>query len=71
MNYRKHKQAINQKKKRMYTPEGYLKDPPDAQCPYCGETRKSCSNVNSLSRAWARDACAKKHKNIKRFGPDE
>jgi hypothetical protein len=62
MNSRKRKQAENQKKKRMYTPEGYIKDPPDAKCPYCGELQKSCSYVNSLSRAWARSACAKKHK---------
>ena len=64
MNHRKHKQAENQKKK-MYTPEGYISDPPDAVCPHCGEKKKSCSYVNSLSRAWARGACAKKYsKNI-------
>ena len=45
----------------MYTPEGYFGDPPDAKCPHCGESGKSCSHVNSLSRAWARDACAKKN----------
>jgi hypothetical protein len=45
----------------MYTPEGYIGDPPDAKCPHCGESKKSCSYVNSLSRAWARSACAKKH----------
>ena len=45
----------------MYTPEGYLKDPPDTKCPYCGETKKACSYVNSLSRSWARDACKKKY----------
>lgn len=65
MNHRKYKQAANQKKKRMYTPEGYIADPPDAKCPYCGEFRKSCSYVNSLSRAWARNFCAKKHNNEK------
>lgn len=64
MNHRKHKQAKNQKKNRMYTPDGYLADPPDAKCPYCGKKQKSCSYVNSLSRAWARDACSKKHNNI-------
>ena len=57
MNHRKYKQAENNKKKRMYTPEGYLKDPPDAKCPYCGKSQKPCSNVNSLSRAWSRQAC--------------
>ena len=61
MNHRKYKQAENQKKKRMYTPDGYIADPPDAICPYCNQKQKSCSYVNSLSRAWARDACAKKH----------
>jgi len=61
MNHRKRKQSENQRKKRMYTPEGYVSDPPDAKCPYCGEKQKSCSYVNSLSRAWARSACAKKH----------
>ena len=45
----------------MYTPDGYLKDPPDAKCPYCGKSGKSCSYVNSVSRAWARDACKKKN----------
>lgn len=59
MNHKKYKQAENQKK-RMYTLDGHLKDPPDAECPYCGEKKKSCSYVNSLSRAWARDACKKK-----------
>lgn len=31
------------------------------KCPHCGETNKPCSTVNSLSRAWARGACAKKN----------
>jgi len=62
MNHRKRKQSENQKKKRMYTPEGYLSDPPDAKCPYCGKKQKPCSHVNSLSRAWARSACAHKYK---------
>jgi len=26
------------------------------------KSKKSCSYVNSLSRAWARSACEKKHK---------
>jgi hypothetical protein len=59
MNHRKHKQAENQKKKRMYTPHGYISDPPDEQCPYCGKKQKPCSYVNSLTRSWARDACKK------------
>lgn len=45
----------------MYTPEGYLSDPPDAKCPYCGQKQKPCSYVNSISRSWSRDACAKKN----------
>lgn len=60
MNHFKRKQSENQKKKKMYTPEGYVSDPPDAKCPYCGEKQKSCSYVNSLSRAWARSNCGKK-----------
>ena len=67
MNHRKHKQAENLKKKGMYTPEGYVGDPPDAKCPHCGESGKSCSHVNSLSRAWARGACAKKYNNQKHY----
>jgi len=31
------------------------------KCPYCGESDKPCSEINSLARAWARDACKKKH----------
>jgi len=65
MNHRKHKQTENIKNRKMYTPEGYLKDPPDAKCPYCGESKKGCSYINSLSRAWIRGACAYKHNNKK------
>jgi hypothetical protein len=61
MNHRKRKREQNQKN-RMYTPEGYNADPPDAVCPYCGKKQRSCSYVNSLSRAWARSACAKKYR---------
>lgn len=66
MNHRKRKQAENQRRKRMYTPEGYINDPKDAICPYCGKKQSPCSYVNSLSRAWARDACSKKHKEKKK-----
>ncbi len=45
----------------MYTPDGYISDPPNAVCPHCGKKQKPCSHVNSLSRAWSRNACAKKH----------
>jgi hypothetical protein len=31
MNHRKRKQSENLKKKRMYTPDGYIADPPDAK----------------------------------------
>ena len=39
----------------------YPNDPKDSKCPYCGESGKPCSHVNSLSRAWARGACKKKY----------
>ncbi len=63
MNHRKRKQVENLKNK-VYTPEGYIKDPPDAVCPHCGKKQKPCSYVNSLSRAWARSACAKKNSKL-------
>ena len=61
MNHRKHKQAENSRrpKKEVYNP--YANDPPDAKCPYCGESGKICSYINALSRAWGRGACAKKN----------
>ena len=59
MNHRKRKQTKNLKKKRMYTPDGYIGDPPEAVCPHCGEKQKPCSYVNTLSRAWARSVCKK------------
>ena len=62
MNHRKHKQAENSRKPKKEKYNSYENDPPDAKCPYCGESRKSCSNVNSLSRAWARSACKYKHR---------
>lgn len=64
MNHRKHKQADNAKKlkKEKYNP--YANDPTDAKCPYCGESKKGCSYINSLSRAWIRNACKIKN-NIK------
>ena len=40
----------------------YFKDDPvDAKCPHCGESGKPCSYINSLARAWARSACARKN----------
>ena len=37
----------------------YPNDPPDAKCPYCGESGKPCSHVDSMARAYARGACKK------------
>jgi hypothetical protein len=39
----------------------YPNDPPDATCPYCGESGKPCSNVDSMTRAYARGICKKKY----------
>lgn len=61
MNHRKYKQKNNQNKRKMYTPDGYINDPPDAKCPHCGQKQKACSYVNSLSRAWARNFCKRKN----------
>jgi hypothetical protein len=59
MNHRKHKQSENVRrpKRQQYNP--YSSDPLDAVCPYCGKSEKSCSYVNSVSRARARDICKK------------
>jgi hypothetical protein len=62
MNHRKHKQTENARKPKKEQYNSYSSDPPDAKCPYCGLSGKPCSHLNSLSRAWARDACKKKHK---------
>jgi hypothetical protein len=64
MNHRKRKQQENYNKtfflkKEVYDP--FANDPVDAKCPYCGKTKKSCSYINGLSRAWARGACKKKN----------
>ncbi len=64
MNHRKHKQAQNSKKLKKEGFNLYIADPPDSFCPYCGESRKICSYVNSLSRSWGRSICKKKN-NIK------
>jgi len=69
MNPRKYKQAENQKNKRhkeVFTPNGYLNDPPGSKCPYCGEEHKVCSYIDSLARSWGRQTCAYKHKNKKK-----
>ena len=64
MNHRKRKQQQNLKKPKKEFYNSNANDPPDAKCPYCGQSGKSCSFTNSLSRAWIRGACAKKHNNI-------
>jgi len=65
MNHRKHKQQQNLKKSKKEIYKSYANDPLDAKCPYCGQSEKGCSFINSLSRAWIRGACAKKHNNIR------
>ena len=45
----------------------YPEDPQDSKCPYCGEKGKPCSYVNSMARAYARGACAKKNNNTKQY----
>lgn len=32
-----------------------------ASCPYCGMKNEACSEITSLTRAYARAACRKKH----------
>ena len=69
MNHRKRKQQQNLRKpkKELYNP--YANDPPEAKCPYCGQSGKGCSYINAMSRGWIRSACAKKYNNI-RLEPD-
>jgi len=43
----------------------YPNDPKDVRCPYCGESGKPCSYVDSMARAYARGACKKKINNPK------
>lgn len=61
MNHRKRKQQENCKKikEKIYNP--FANDPPDARCPYCGESEKICSYVNSVSRGWGRNICSRKN----------
>lgn len=65
MNHRKHKQQQNSRKPRKPIYNPYENDLPDSKCPYCGQSGRGCSYINSLSRAWIRSACASKHKHIK------
>jgi len=61
MNHRKRKQVENSKRPKKDIYKSYANDPLDAKCPHCGQSGKGCSFVNSLSRAWARSVCKKKH----------
>jgi len=45
-------------------------DPKESVCPYCGESQQPCSNLNSMTRAYARGICARKHNNIKIHNTD-
>lgn len=40
----------------------YPNDPSDSVCPYCKESQKPCSHIDSLTRAWARQVCSVKYK---------
>ncbi len=40
----------------------YPNDPPGAKCPYCSKSGKPCSYLDSMARAYARDACKKINK---------
>lgn len=61
MNHRKYKQSENARRPKKERYSSYVNDPPDSKCPYCGESGKPCSHVNSLSRAYARGACKKQN----------
>ena len=39
----------------------YPNDPEGSVCPYCGQTGRICSHIDSLARAWGRQACKYKH----------
>ncbi len=61
MNYRKRKQQENLRRPKKEVHNSYAGDPADAKCPYCGQSGKGCSYINSLSRAWVRSACKKRN----------
>ena len=63
MNHRKHKQSENARKPKKESYNSFANDPPDAVCPHCGKSGRSCSYANSLSRAWIRGACKIKNGN--------
>jgi len=39
----------------------FQNDPPGVVCPYCKQSGRPCTFVNSTARAYARAACKKKH----------
>jgi hypothetical protein len=61
MNHRKRKQAENAKRPKKEIYKSYANDPPDAKCPYCGQSGRGCSYINAVSRGWIRGACKKKN----------
>jgi hypothetical protein len=48
----------------------YPNDPLHIKCPYCGKFQIECSNINNMTRAYARNICAKKHNYIKIHNTD-
>jgi hypothetical protein len=39
----------------------FRNDPQGVVCPYCKQSGRPCTFVNSMARAYARAACKKKH----------
>jgi hypothetical protein len=58
MHHYKHKRELN-KKTLKKNADVYANDPSVAKCPYCGKSKRPCSHIDSLSRAWAREICKK------------
>jgi hypothetical protein len=42
----------------------FQNDPQGVVCPYCKQSGRPCTFVNSMARAYARAACKKKHPTI-------
>lgn len=63
MNHRKHKQKENHNNPKRAKYGSYSNDPDEAKCPYCQLSKRPCSYMNSLSRAYARKACSEKTQN--------
>ena len=51
------------KKPKFQKPKYYPNDPVGLVCPYCKRAGFPCTFVNSMSRAYARAACKKRHPN--------